>query len=141
MVFIDFQPQTAFATNPIDTRINDLAAEPPTVAQLRTSAPACAGVMTTLNSKWRRNLAKPYRENVGPAEALTPENSAVLLIDPGRPHALVRDMSPEEFKNNVLGLAKTAKHFGLPVVLTTSRDYGPNAPILPELGRSSPPSG
>jgi nicotinamidase-related amidase len=79
-------------------------------------------------------MATKYEENIGPSEVLTPQNAALLLID----HQvglmqLVRDMTPEEFKNNVVGLAKTAKHFGLPVVLTTSRDYGPNGPILPEL--------
>ncbi len=42
-------------------------------------------------------------------------------------------MTPEEFKNNVVGLAKTAKIFGLPVILTTSIDWGPNGTILPEL--------
>lgn len=75
-----------------------------------------------------------YEENAGPAEVLTPQNAALLLID----HQvgliqLVRDMSPEEYKNNLLGLAKTGKHFGIPIILTTSRDYGPNAPLLPEL--------
>lgn len=80
-----------------------------------------------------------YKENEGPAEFLTADNAVLLLID----HQvglmqLVRDMSPEEFKNNVVGLAKTAKHFNLPVVLTTSRDYGPNAPLLPELRQLFP---
>ncbi len=75
-----------------------------------------------------------YEENVGPRDTLTPENAALLLID----HQvglmqLVRDMTPEEFKNNVVGLAKTAKIFGLPVILTTSVDWGPNGTILPEL--------
>lgn len=75
-----------------------------------------------------------YKENVGPTDVLTPENATLLLID----HQvgllqLVRDMSPEEFKNNVLGLAKTGKAFELPVVLTTSRDWGPNGLLLPEL--------
>jgi nicotinamidase-related amidase len=75
-----------------------------------------------------------YEGNVGPRDTLTPENAALLLID----HQvglmqLVRDMTPEEFKNNVVGLAKTAKIFGLPVILTTSVDWGPNGTILPEL--------
>lgn len=75
-----------------------------------------------------------YQENVGPHDALTPENAALLLID----HQvglmqLVRDMTPEEFKNNVIGLAKTAKNFNLPVILTTSVDWGPNGSILSEL--------
>ena len=75
-----------------------------------------------------------YEENVGSRDALTPKNATLLLID----HQvglmqLVRDMTPEEFKNNVVGLAKTAKIFGLPVILTTSVDWGPNGPIIPEL--------
>lgn len=84
-------------------------------------------------------MATKYQENVGPVESLTSQNAALLLID----HQVglmqcVRDMTPEEFKNNILGLAKTAKHFKLPVILTTSRDYGPNAPILPELKKIFP---
>lgn len=80
-----------------------------------------------------------YKENIGSAEVPTPQNAALLLID----HQvglmqLVRDMTPEEYKNILLGLAKTAKHFGLPVILTTSRDYGPNGPILPELKQLFP---
>ncbi len=80
-----------------------------------------------------------YTENTGLYESLTPENSGLLLID----HQvglmqLVRDMSPEEFKNNVVGLAKTAKLFGLPVILTTSVDWGPNGQILPELKQTFP---
>lgn len=56
------------------------------------------------------------RENEGPTDALTPENSVVLLID----HQvglmnMIRDMSAEEVKNNVLGLAKTAKTKGVDV--------------------------
>ena len=75
-----------------------------------------------------------YKENEGPYDSLNSENAALLLID----HQvglmqLTRDMSPEEFRNNILGLAKTAKLFELPVILTTSMDWGPNGPILPEL--------
>jgi len=75
-----------------------------------------------------------YKENMGPRDVLTSNNAALLLID----HQvglmqLVRDISPEQFRNNILGLAKTAKLFELPVILTTSRDWGPNGPMLPEL--------
>ena len=67
-----------------------------------------------------------HKENEGPYEALTSGNAALLLID----HQvalmqLVSDASPEEFRNNVLGLAKTAKLFELPVILTTSLGWGP----------------
>lgn len=75
-----------------------------------------------------------YTDNEGPAGTLTPENSILLLID----HQvglmqLIDDMPPELARNNVTGLAKTAKILGLPVVLTTSRDWGPNGVIVPEL--------
>jgi nicotinamidase-related amidase len=73
-----------------------------------------------------------YGKNVGPRDDLTPENAARLLINRQvGPMQLIRDMTPEEFKNNVMGLAKTAKIFGLPVILTTSVDWGPNCTILP----------
>ncbi len=75
-----------------------------------------------------------YQENVGPYDVLTPENSVVLLVD----HQvglmnIVRDINPEEFKSNVLGLARTAKTLGIPVILTTSRQWGPNGQLIPEL--------
>ncbi|MGA2677111.1 MAG: isochorismatase family protein [Methanobacterium sp.] len=80
-----------------------------------------------------------YKENMGPRDVLTSNNAALLLID----HQvglmqLVRDISPEQFRNNILGLAKTAKLFELPVILTTSRDWGPNGPMLPELRKLFP---
>ena len=67
-------------------------------------------------------------------ERLTPENAAMLLID----HQsgllpLVTHISPPELKNNVLALAKIAKIFKLPTILTTSFEQGPNGPIAPEL--------
>jgi len=56
-----------------------------------------------------------HKENEGPYEALTSGNAALLFID----HQvglmqLVRDASPEEFRNNVLGLAKTTKLLNCP---------------------------
>jgi nicotinamidase-related amidase len=67
-------------------------------------------------------------------DVLTPENSVVLLVD----HQvglmnIIRDMTAEEVKNNVLGLAKTAKTLGVPVILTTALEWGPNGQIIPEL--------
>jgi nicotinamidase-related amidase len=63
----------------------------------------------------------------------------VLLID----HqsgliSLVQDFSPGEFKNNVLALAAVAKFFGLPTILTTSFEDGPNGPLVPELKEAFP---
>lgn len=47
--------------------------------------------------------------------------------------SLVRDFGPDDFKNNVLALADIAKFFGIPTILTTSFEEGPNGPLVPEL--------
>ncbi|MFC0710249.1 isochorismate family cysteine hydrolase YcaC [Azorhizophilus paspali] len=65
---------------------------------------------------------------------LDKDKAAVLLVD----HqagllSLVRDFTPDEFKNNVLALADIAKFFKLPTILTTSFESGPNGPLVPEL--------
>src|ERR1039457_502242 len=64
----------------------------------------------------------------------TPENSALVLID----HqvgtlAFVHNMSSDESLRNAVMLAKAAKAYGMPVVLTTSQEdhaQGPTAPAL-----------
>lgn len=70
---------------------------------------------------------------------LSPDNAALLIVD----HQtglleLVRDWEVATFKTNVLGLAQTGKLFNLPVVLTTSREDGPNGPLLPEIKKMFP---
>lgn len=70
---------------------------------------------------------------------LNREDAAMLLID----HqvgllSLARDFTPAEFKNNVMAVADTAKHFNLPTVLTTSFEQGPNGVLLPEIRRMFP---
>lgn len=70
---------------------------------------------------------------------LNKEDAAVLLVD----HqagllSLVRDIDPDKFKNNVLALADAARYFGLPTILTTSFEDGPNGPIVPELKETFP---
>jgi len=74
-----------------------------------------------------------------PSDRLSVDQAAVLLVD----HqaglcSLVQDYTPDEFKNNVLALAETAKLFKLPTILTTSFESGPNGPIMPELKRLHP---
>lgn len=70
---------------------------------------------------------------------LDKDDVACLLIDhqSGLTN-LVHDFSPEEFKNNVLALADSAKYFGLPTILTTSFEDGPNGPLVPELKEMFP---
>src|SRR5947209_9099893 len=70
---------------------------------------------------------------------LSADDAAVLLID----HqagllSLVQDYSPDEFRNNILALADTAKHFRLPTILTTSFENGPNGVLMPELKAAFP---
>lgn len=77
-------------------------------------------------------MSKPYVR-------LDKNNAAMLLVD----HqtgllSLVRDIDPDKFKNNVLATADLAKYFGLPTILTTSFEEGPNGPLVPELKEMFP---
>lgn len=70
---------------------------------------------------------------------LDKDDVALLLVD----HqsgllSLVRDFSPDDFKNNVLALADIAKFFDIPTILTTSFEDGPNGPMVPELKEAFP---
>ena len=64
----------------------------------------------------------------------TPENCALVLID----HQVgtlqfVHTMSPETSLRNAITLAKAAKAYGMPIVMTTSQEdhaQGPTAPAL-----------
>lgn len=72
-------------------------------------------------------MSKPYvRLDKNDAAMLLVDHQAGLL-------SLVRDIEPDKFKNNVLATADLAKYFGLPTILTTSFEDGPNGPLLPEL--------
>lgn len=70
---------------------------------------------------------------------LNKDDVALLMVD----HqagllSLVRDFSPDDFKNNVLALADIAKFFDIPTILTTSFEDGPNGPMVPELKQKFP---
>jgi len=66
-------------------------------------------------------------------------NAAVLLVDHQSGLCnLVQDFSPDDFRNNVLALAESAKYFKLPTILTTSFEDGPNGPLMPELKEMFP---
>lgn len=72
-------------------------------------------------------------------EQLTPDNCAMLLIDHQAGLFLgVKSIDQQILKNNVIGLAKTAKVFNLPTVLFTSSAKGPNGPTIPELKKLFP---
>ncbi len=70
---------------------------------------------------------------------LEKNNAAVLLVDHQTGlFSLVKDFSANDFKNNVLAFASTAKFFNLPTILTTSFERGPNGPMLPEIKEMFP---
>lgn len=69
-----------------------------------------------------------------PTSELTPDNCAFLMID----HQVglfqfLTSIEPLRLKNNILGHAKTAKAFDIPVIMGTSWPLGPNGPTMPEL--------
>lgn len=72
--------------------------------------------------------------NTYPAARLDRNRAALLLVDHQVGLLLgVHDHDQEELRRNVLALAKIAKAQGLPVIVTTSADEGPNGGLLPEL--------
>jgi nicotinamidase-related amidase len=70
----------------------------------------------------------------GKRDRWTPDNCVFAFID----HQtglmnLVNDTPAVEYKNYVVGLAKLAKIHGIPSVITTSAEDGPNGPKVPEV--------
>lgn len=69
----------------------------------------------------------------------TPENSALVLID----HQigtmqLIKNLDLDHVRRASLALAKMAKIFSMPVVLTTSQEDRIQGPLIPELARILP---
>lgn len=69
-----------------------------------------------------------------PESELTPDNCVFMMID----HqvgllSFLTAIDPMLLKNNILGHAKTAKAFDIPVIMGTSWPTGPNGPTMPEL--------
>jgi nicotinamidase-related amidase len=70
----------------------------------------------------------------GKRERFTPENCVFAFIDHQTGLMNLVDSSPStDFKSLVIALAKTAKLHGVPSVITTSAESGPNGPFLPEV--------
>jgi len=70
---------------------------------------------------------------------LRADNTAVLFVDHQEGLILgVHDQDQQVVRRNVFGLARTADLYGLPAVLTTSADDGPNGPIFAELPEQLP---
>jgi hypothetical protein len=72
------------------------------------------------------------------SEMLTPEETAFVLIDHRAGLILYpHDLDPLTLRSNSIALAKTAKLFQCPVILTAA-DQGPKGPILPEIASLFP---
>jgi nicotinamidase-related amidase len=89
--------------------------------------------------------------NKAKLEVLTPENSQLIIIDHQPQMAFgVQSIDRQTLKNNVVGLAKAAKAFGIPTIITTVEtesfsgktypeilDVFPNHPILERTSMNS----
>jgi nicotinamidase-related amidase len=85
--------------------------------------------MTSINN----SQTDPY------LEFLTPDNTAMLLIDHQTGTMLgVQDIRLDQSRSNVLAVAKTAKVHNLPTVITVSYAEGPNGPLMQELADMFP---
>lgn len=75
----------------------------------------------------------------GKHELLTPKNSQVLLID-YQPQMLfgVKSHEPQMVVNNVTGLAKAAKVFQVPMILTTVETESFSGPMFSQLSEVYP---
>lgn len=72
-------------------------------------------------------------------DRLSADEAAVLFIDhQSGLFQLTRDHKPEELDNGIRALAETARLFKLPVVMTTSKEDGPNGPLMPQLRERLP---
>lgn len=80
-------------------------------------------------------LASPLALAGEPASGLlTPDNHTVILIDHQPQMAFAtRSHSIEEVRNNVTALAKSARAFDVPTILTTVAEKSFSGPLFPEL--------
>ncbi|MBV8033627.1 hydrolase [Roseateles sp.] len=67
-------------------------------------------------------------------EVLTPQNSQLIFIDQQPQMAFgVQSIDRQTLKNNVVGLAKAGRAFGIPTTITTVETLGFSGPTYPEL--------
>ncbi|MEV6718042.1 isochorismatase family protein [Lentzea sp. NPDC051208] len=70
-------------------------------------------------------------------QPLTPENSAIVLIDHGVGFAnLFRSHEVAAHVNNVVALAETAQAFEVPLIVTGGADDKPSGPLYGELAKA-----
>jgi nicotinamidase-related amidase len=73
------------------------------------------------------------------SDQFTPENSALVLVDyQVGTLQLIRNISSDQSLRNAVMLAKAAKAYGMPIVLTTSQEDHIQGPLAPALQHVSP---
>jgi nicotinamidase-related amidase len=79
-------------------------------------------------------MTSDARRDPGADHLLTPENAALVVIDyqPSQVQA-VRSMDHDLLVDNIVSVARLARTFDLPVVLSTVNVAGGQAPTIPEL--------
>lgn len=101
-----------------------------TITQFITAAGIALGFIAATQAQTASGASK---------RLLTPENSSVILIDHQPQMAFaVQSMDRMMLVNNTTGLAKTAKIFNVPTVLTTVAEKSFSGPLFPEIKAALP---
>jgi nicotinamidase-related amidase len=84
-------------------------------------------------------MPSPSKNQFEMSNQFTPENSALVLIDyQVGTLQLIRNNSSDQSLRNAVMLAKAAKAYGMPIVLTTSQEDHIQGPLAPALQHISP---
>ena len=84
-------------------------------------------------------MPSPSKNPFEMSNQFTPENSALVLVDyQVGTLQLIRNNSSDQSLRNAVMLAKAAKAYGMPIVLTTSQEDHIQGPLAPALQHISP---
>lgn len=84
-------------------------------------------------------MPHPSKSQFEMSNQFTPENSALVLVDyQVGTLQLIRNISSDQSLRNAVMLAKAAKAYGMPIVLTTSQEDHIQGPLAPALQHVSP---
>jgi nicotinamidase-related amidase len=84
-------------------------------------------------------MPSPSKNQFEMSNQFTPENSALVLVDyQVGTLQLIRSKSSDQSLRNAVMLAKAAKAYGMPIVLTTSQEDHIQGPLAPALQHISP---
>ena len=84
-------------------------------------------------------MPSPNKNQFEMSNQFTPDNSALVLVDyQVGTLQLIRNNSSDQSLRNAVMLAKAAKAYGMPIVLTTSQEDHIQGPLAPALQHISP---